>query len=369
MAGLLGMNSPYSPEMTQLLGLDPAEMRRQAIFRGLQQAGVQLMQSGQLGDAFQGLSQGVNEAKDDYMQQAMLGYKMNEAQQDREWEAKQRARQEGQWQAQDDLLAGVDDPWARAYPDQYAQHKMRAQFAGAGEQDGFYGSLIPLQDANGNFAGWGQAKKSGGIEPAQVGGGLAPMSPYDKAAQTSGGAMAGKAPEIVVKEYVEKIRPAMQQTQEALGAVTQARSLLEAGIETGSGAEIIQGLRGWGATIGVNVDESVLSNTQAYQNFIGNVVIPKMQQLGGNDSNEEMRKMYSLSGGDISQAAEALRLTIAYTEKLLANRLAQYKPYEDAAMPYLPQFAPLPDTSGLGGAPAASAPRRRKFNPATGVLE
>lgn len=101
--GFLGNRSPYSPEMTQLLGLDPAEMRRQAIFRGLQQAGVQLMQSGKLGDAFQGLSEGVNEAKDDYMQQQMLGYKMKMDGEDRAYKNEQRdaerAKQEAynQW--------------------------------------------------------------------------------------------------------------------------------------------------------------------------------------------------------------------------------------------------------------------------------
>jgi hypothetical protein len=99
---LLGNRSPYSPEMTQLLGLDPAEMRRQAIFRGLQQAGVQLMSSGKLGDAFQGLSEGVNEAKDDYMQQQMLGYKMKQGEEDRAYQNEERAAKQAereQWNA------------------------------------------------------------------------------------------------------------------------------------------------------------------------------------------------------------------------------------------------------------------------------
>jgi hypothetical protein len=151
MAGLLGMNSPYSPDMQQLLGLDPKEMRRQAIFRGLQQAGVQLMQTGKLGDAFAGLSEGVNEAKDDYMQQQMLGYKMKEAAEDKDWESKKRSRQEGQWQAQDDLLAGVTDPWAKAYPDEYAQAQLKAKFAQAGGAEYGLNPIITQNPQTGEY--------------------------------------------------------------------------------------------------------------------------------------------------------------------------------------------------------------------------
>jgi hypothetical protein len=116
---LLGNRSPYSPEMTQLLGLDPAEMRRQAIFRGLQQAGVQLMSSGKLGDAFQGLSEGVNEAKDDYMQQQMLGYKMKTAEEDRAYQNEERAAKQAereQWNAYVSTLPEDLQPAIRANP-------------------------------------------------------------------------------------------------------------------------------------------------------------------------------------------------------------------------------------------------------------
>jgi hypothetical protein len=51
-------------------------------------------------------------------------------------------------------------------------------------------NLVPLQDADGNFAGWGQPSKGGGIYPAQIQGegGVMPMSPYDrKFAESAGG--------------------------------------------------------------------------------------------------------------------------------------------------------------------------------------
>jgi hypothetical protein len=55
-------------------------------------------------------------------------------------------------------------------------------------------NLVPLQDADGNFAGWGQPSKGGGIYPAQVQGegGVMPMSPYDrKFAESAGGKEGG----------------------------------------------------------------------------------------------------------------------------------------------------------------------------------
>jgi hypothetical protein len=55
-------------------------------------------------------------------------------------------------------------------------------------------NLVPLQDADGNFAGWGQPSKGGGIYPAQVQGegGVRPMSPYDrKFAESAGGKEGG----------------------------------------------------------------------------------------------------------------------------------------------------------------------------------
>jgi len=55
-------------------------------------------------------------------------------------------------------------------------------------------NLVPLQDEDGNFAGWGQPSKGGGIYPAQVQGegGVMPMSPYDrKFAESAGGKEGG----------------------------------------------------------------------------------------------------------------------------------------------------------------------------------
>jgi len=54
-------------------------------------------------------------------------------------------------------------------------------------------NLVPLQDENGEFAGWGQPSKGGGIFPAQVqGGAMRPMSPYERKFSEAAGSGAGK---------------------------------------------------------------------------------------------------------------------------------------------------------------------------------
>jgi hypothetical protein len=216
--------------------------------------------------------------------------------------------------------------------------------------------LVPLTDNNGNFIGYGQASSSGGIyyQGELVDGtNLRPMDPGLIAQTKSAGALAGSAPEYVVKMYSEKIRPAMESTSEALLAVNEAEKLLQTA-QTGAGAEIIQSLRGLGATLGFNVDENILADTQAYQNFISNIVLPKMQQLGGNDSNEELRYLKSTMGGDITQARTAIEKTMQLTKKLLNQRMEQYRAYEKVALPYLGITA-VPDTSPLN-APVEAMP-------------
>lgn len=80
---LLGFQNPYGAEYTSLLGVDPNEMRRKALWAGLAQAGFKLMGSTNMGDVGSAFSQGVNSARDDYMQQALLGYKLKTEADDR----------------------------------------------------------------------------------------------------------------------------------------------------------------------------------------------------------------------------------------------------------------------------------------------
>jgi len=246
---------------------------------------------------------------------------------------------------------------ARMFPEKFFGEQIEQQFAppDSAQSDPYYGTLVPLEDKDGNFVGYGQARKSGGIDPAKVGGdgGLRPMSPYDKSFESSSGNTAGKAPGVLSEEYIKKVRPEMRNIAETAGTIRQAREFLEKGIESGSGADTLQALRSLGSKMGFEVNEDVLANTQTYQNFIGNVVIPRMAALGGNDSNEELRKLYSLSGGDITQSLGALRNTLTFMESLMNQKFAVLQKDEQSALQLFPGLEPI--QSPFGQAPGGSA--------------
>lgn len=214
---------------------------------------------------------------------------------------------------------------------------------GGGGSDGVFGNVYfdendqpYVLDKSGNM------RRPGGLAE-----GTRLQSPEERAAATAAGRTRGAAPQATIDYYMKTGRTNLEKNAEAIGYLNQGRALLEKGIQAGSGAEIINGLRGWGRTFGVNVDESILVDTQAYQNFMRNTVIPRMKEIGGNDSNEEMQKMEKLSGADINQAPEALMLTLEYTEKLLRKKMKADRDVEKKAIEYLgidPILEPEPYT-------------------------
>lgn len=123
MAGLLGMggfgmgqNVPKS-----LLGefYDPEEMRKQQIKQMLIGAGLGLMSDGNLAGAGKGALQFGSQAQENYMDQAMLGYKMSQAEQDRAFDMEEREAKKAekeQWNNYVSTLPVHLQPALRANP-------------------------------------------------------------------------------------------------------------------------------------------------------------------------------------------------------------------------------------------------------------
>jgi len=251
------------------------------------------------------------------------------------------------------LTTGQRDYQAAQEDPNYAAWLDRNRGSGEGGQSNWGMNVVPLKN-----------KKTGALAAGQMNQGQGgiflngePVNPdeweYDPGAlaqDRAEGAMTGGAPKSVIEDYTKTTRPAMTALAETAFSLREAKTFLEKGIQTGSMSEVIQGLRGLGAQFGFNVDESILSNTQAYQNFIGNTVIPRMAALGGNDSNEELRKLYSLSGGDINQSLSALKDTMAFMERLLKKKYGVLKASEDVALRYIPGLKPVPFGDEGGGA-------------------
>lgn len=103
----------------------------------------------------------------------------------------------------------------------------------------------------------------------------------------------------------------MGATENALSAVRNAKGLLDAGVYTGSWGPIVKGVSKW--TPGM--DKTKAANTEQFISEVGNTVIPRLKEFGGNDSNEEMRYLKMIQGGDITFEKEALKKILADVEK------------------------------------------------------
>jgi hypothetical protein len=97
------------------------------------------------------------------------------------------------------------------------------------------------------------------------------------------------------------------QKQDALSSVNQALSLLDAGIYTGGYANVKSNIAKY-TPFG---DDQRLANTQEFVSEIGNTVVPRLQEFGGNDSNEEMRYLKSIMGGDVTVEPQALKAVLS----------------------------------------------------------
>jgi len=91
--------------------------------------------------------------------------------------------------------------------------------------------------------------------------------------------------------------------QDALDSVAEAKKMLDKGIYTGAYAQIKRGAVKW--TPGVNTDKA--AQTEEFLSHIGNIVITRLKEFGGNDSNEEMRYLTRVMGGDITLEEKAIR--------------------------------------------------------------
>lgn len=97
-----------------------------------------------------------------------------------------------------------------------------------------------------------------------------------------------------------------QQTVESL---TDASKILENGIYTGAYSEFQSALAK--KTLGVVGDRKRVENTEVFINEVNGNVIPLLKEFGGNDSNEELKFLQRLVGGDITLEENSIRRILA----------------------------------------------------------
>jgi hypothetical protein len=85
-------------------------------------------------------------------------------------------------------------------------------------------------------------------------------------------------------------------------------------------------------------DKKRLVNTQEFRAYIGNVIIPMMSKLGGSDSNEELKYMQSIAGGQTELEPEAIKAILKRAQKAVRNDVARIQQQYNA----IQEGKPLP---------------------------
>jgi hypothetical protein len=115
-----------------------------------------------------------------------------------------------------------------------------------------------------------------------------------------------------------------------------------------------------GGTIG---DSKKVQNTEVFMANIGEIVIPRLQQFGGNDSNEELKYLQKVVAGDQRLEPESMKRILQSAEKKIANNIRRLQKQAESAG----TGASLPIEPMQ---PTPSQPKATKrYNPQTKKLE
>lgn len=131
----------------------------------------------------------------------------------------------------------------------------------------------------------------------------------------------------------------LQGKQQSVESLKSARTILEQGIYSGSYGEFQSELAK--KSLGVVGDLKRVENTEVFLNEVNSNVIPLLQEFGGNDSNEELRFLQRLVGGDITLQESSIRRildnAIRKIERGMQRTAAKGRAVREGKLPELPQ--------------------------------
>lgn len=215
------------------------------------------------------------------------------------------------------------------------------------------GRKILINKATGaTIADIGAAKKGGiGSEIAE---GLAPLV---------GAISAKKAAEGFGSKYGQLTGEQAAQVDgkyAALDNIKDAKDMLKGGIYAGQwGPEQLLVAKG---TKGFFGDQKTAENTEQFLAYVGNIVIPRLKEFGGNDSEQELKFLQNVMAGNQRLEPKSMESILTSAEKAINRGLERLKRQagsiaEGTAPP-------------LDAGPSRSQPKpTQRFNPATGKLE
>lgn len=192
-----------------------------------------------------------------------------------------------------------------------------------------------------------------------------------------------KAGEAGAKKLGEELID-VKNKQSALDSLFDAQDMLKKGIYSGG-----YGPAGKFAAKYTGIgSKDKLARTEAFTAYIGNVVIPRLKDFGGNDSEQELKYLRDVTGGNIELEPASLKLILEQAERNIKrgmDRLRAQAEGGEAKKPMstlvprgvdntgrpsepdmtLPNAAPAPATAAPSGMPKAT----KRWNPQTRKLE
>jgi hypothetical protein len=169
------------------------------------------------------------------------------------------------------------------------------------------------------------------------------------------GAQAKKAGEAGGTE-VGKQTAAIQNKYTALDSIKSALDVLDKGIYSGGYGQAGEFVAKYS---GGMLDKKRLANTQKFRAYIGEVVVPRLQEFGGNDSVEELKYLRSITAGDTDLEESAIKDILKSADQKIKAGIQRLQSQNQA----IQTGQPLP--TGPVTAPKAT----KRFNPTTGKVE
>jgi len=167
----------------------------------------------------------------------------------------------------------------------------------------------------------------------------------DKSADVAAGKVIGEAQATIDNKY------------SAISSLKSAKELLNKGIYAGPYAPLAQGAAKYsGGFIG---DRKKVINTETFLSEIGNTVIPRLQEFGGNDSVEELKYLRDVQGGRIDLEPETLKNILNSAEKKINEGIERLKLQSQA----IQKGQPLP----LGEVKAPKTPKTTQRTTKSGI--
>jgi len=150
--------------------------------------------------------------------------------------------------------------------------------------------------------------------------------------------------------------------ESALDSIAEAKDILKNGIYAGAYGPFKQNLAKYG---NIGSSEKV-ANTETFLAYIGETVVPRLKEFGGNDSEQELAYLNRMMGGDISLEPKALERILNSAERKIKRGIERLRRQAESGEKNqtLTSTLPPPAETAPAAAPAAAparAPRRVKF--------